>query len=151
MPNFYTTLCNQTILDLSLDFAKGILFKTMAKFNYRKFYEKEMEIELPEDWDVHHVDGNRANNSIENLIAIPKKLHQNYHTIKAKIDTIIKECRVIDDIFTPNEFCYPDYREFVNLNNEMLPLYNEISHYIRDKRAFLDYKESNKRFHSQFQ
>lgn len=47
--------------------------------NYRKFYEEQTNLKLPKDFDVHHIDHNRENNNIENLIAIPKKIHQKYH------------------------------------------------------------------------
>lgn len=50
--------------------------------DYRYFYEKETCKELPKDFDVHHIDENRDNNNIDNLVAIPKWLHQKYHLCK---------------------------------------------------------------------
>lgn len=47
--------------------------------NYRKFYEEQTKTKLPKHFDVHHIDHDRTNNSIENLIAIPKNIHQKYH------------------------------------------------------------------------
>lgn len=35
--------------------------------------------EIPKDCDIHHVDGNRANNNIENLQLLPKKEHHRKH------------------------------------------------------------------------
>ena len=32
-----------------------------------------------EEYDVHHIDFNRENNDIRNLILLPKKLHHQYH------------------------------------------------------------------------
>jgi hypothetical protein len=47
--------------------------------HYRKFYEKCTGKEVPKDFEVHHIDHDRSNNSIDNLVAIPKKLHHDYH------------------------------------------------------------------------
>ena len=47
--------------------------------NYRKKYEKHHNIVLDIDTDVHHIDWNRKNNDIDNLIAIPKWLHTRIH------------------------------------------------------------------------
>jgi hypothetical protein len=54
-------------------------------FNYRKFYEEQTGKKIPKDFDVHHIDFNRNNNDIINLVAIPKKLHKKYHAIIAQI------------------------------------------------------------------
>ena len=48
-------------------------------FSYRKHYEKLTNRNIPNGFDVHHIDLNRENNNIENLVALPKKLHQDYH------------------------------------------------------------------------
>lgn len=47
--------------------------------NYRKFYEKYYNIKIPVNWEIHHIDANRKNNDITNLIMIPKKLHSALH------------------------------------------------------------------------
>ena len=48
--------------------------------DYRKKYKKHYG-EIPNDWDVHHIDFNRKNNQIENLVAIPIELHKKIHNI----------------------------------------------------------------------
>ncbi len=35
--------------------------------------------EIPDDWDVHHIDLDRTNNDISNLIAMPKSEHTRLH------------------------------------------------------------------------
>jgi hypothetical protein len=35
--------------------------------------------ETPKDWCVHHIDGNKKNNDLANLIAMPKPLHSRIH------------------------------------------------------------------------
>lgn len=47
--------------------------------NYRKFYQENTGVLIPKGYDVHHIDLNRDNNDISNLVAIPKKVHQLYH------------------------------------------------------------------------
>jgi hypothetical protein len=48
--------------------------KKVDKINHKKLYESVYGI-VKDDWDIHHIDWNHDNNEINNLIAIPKKLH----------------------------------------------------------------------------
>jgi hypothetical protein len=48
-------------------------------FNYRKFYEKETGSKIPDGFDIHHIDCDRSNNHILNLVALPKELYREYH------------------------------------------------------------------------
>jgi hypothetical protein len=41
---------------------------------YRKYYEHSIGIKLNKNFDVHHIDLNKKNNDILNLVAMPKKL-----------------------------------------------------------------------------
>ncbi len=47
--------------------------------NFRKLYCDALNVELPTEFEVHHIDMNRENNVIQNLVAIPVKLHRHYH------------------------------------------------------------------------
>ena len=47
--------------------------------NYRKAYERHLDAKIPFDWDVHHLDEDRNNNEMDNLVAIPRELHTLYH------------------------------------------------------------------------
>ncbi len=47
--------------------------------NYRKLYEKHYNLKIPKNWEIHHIDANRNNNDINNLIMLPKKLHKALH------------------------------------------------------------------------
>lgn len=49
--------------------------------NYRAEYER-IYGKIPEGFVIHHIDGNRNNNDISNLLMIPKKLHAKYHMMK---------------------------------------------------------------------
>lgn len=48
--------------------------------DYRKFYEQQTKRKVPSDFDVHHIDLNHENNDINNLVAIPKELHIEFHS-----------------------------------------------------------------------
>lgn len=47
--------------------------------NYRKMYKKHYGIEFGLEYQIHHIDFNHENNSIRNLILIPKELHERIH------------------------------------------------------------------------
>ena len=47
--------------------------------NYRKAYKQRYRIDFGSDYDIHHIDMNRENNNIQNLILLPKELHQRLH------------------------------------------------------------------------
>lgn len=47
--------------------------------NYRKFYKEFYGIEFTNNFVIHHINGDRYNNDISNLILLPRKLHTQYH------------------------------------------------------------------------
>lgn len=47
--------------------------------NYRQYYKKYFGIEFGPEMAVHHIDFDRTNNNIENLLLLPKELHAKYH------------------------------------------------------------------------
>jgi hypothetical protein len=47
--------------------------------NYRKFYQEYYKCSLLDDIDIHHIDGNRNNNSIENLQSVTLEEHYQIH------------------------------------------------------------------------
>lgn len=50
--------------------------------SYRKIYCKELWISrISKSFDIHHIDHNRKNNDIENLVALPQTLHIKYHKL----------------------------------------------------------------------
>lgn len=50
--------------------------------NYRKLFSNHYGIEIPKKYDIHHIDLNHENNSIENLMILPAALHKRYHFLK---------------------------------------------------------------------
>lgn len=64
-----------------------------------------------EDKEVHHIDGDKTNNNVENLMCLPIKEHRNKHTNKIKIvgekDGVVLTFNSIEDVafigFTPSD------------------------------------------------
>jgi hypothetical protein len=52
---------------------------------HRQKYQKFLGANIPKSFDVHHIDLNPLNNTIPNLVAIPRKLHVEYHKVLNKI------------------------------------------------------------------
>ncbi len=46
--------------------------------DYRKFYKEEIGMDLT-GFDIHHIDFDRSNNDVDNLVALPTSLHRRYH------------------------------------------------------------------------
>lgn len=45
---------------------------------HRYKYQKEIK-QVPDDWDIHHIDGNKLNNKLQNLKALSKSEHTKLH------------------------------------------------------------------------
>lgn len=50
-----------------------------TRVDYRQLYKDHYGIEFGPEMAVHHIDFNRDNNSIDNLLLLPNKLHAKYH------------------------------------------------------------------------
>jgi hypothetical protein len=89
--------------------------------NYRKIYETAIGCKVKRGYEVHHLDCNRENNSIENLVAIPAPLHRKYHNVRHKLIDFLD--------------CLDKHRYFdriilrKNVIDEYVLLRNEIYHY----------------------
>lgn len=49
--------------------------------SYRTKYKRHFGIKFGSDFDIHHMDFDRNNNDISNLLLLPKELHVRYHAI----------------------------------------------------------------------
>ena len=55
------------------------MVRKVTKRNYRQYYKEYYGIDFGKDMDVHHLDFNRDNNNIDNLLLIPKEVHNKFH------------------------------------------------------------------------
>lgn len=60
------------------------------KIDYRKIYKNHYNIEFGKEYVVHHIDENRDNNEISNLLLLPLELHSKYHTCKNYFGNVAK-------------------------------------------------------------
>ena len=81
---------------------------------YRSKYEKAIGRKIKVGYEVHHIDLNRKNNSISNLIEIEHKLHVEFHTAYNPLRDIIQTIKIngykVSDYETNSwlkSFCLP--------------------------------------------
>ena len=59
----------------------------ISKFmNYIKIYESHTRHAVPVGYEIHHIDHDRENNEIQNLVLLPDTLHRAYHNSKIKLE-----------------------------------------------------------------
>lgn len=55
--------------------------------NYREKYKRYYGINFGKEFAIHHIDGDRSNNDIKNLLLLPADLHSKYHGERLNIET----------------------------------------------------------------
>ena len=99
--------------------------------NYKKIYEKTLGVSVNSKfWDIHHKDENRKNNSIDNLLALPKKIHHRYHFNKNSLSGLIVTVDLSENPFH-NDFII---NQIIQLNNCLKDFYT----FELLKKSFLD-------------
>lgn len=64
----------------------GSYIKKENSFEHRNIYYSQYP-ETNKKWHIHHIDGNKSNNDIKNLIALPSALHVAVHDLIFKNKT----------------------------------------------------------------
>lgn len=60
--------------------------KFFVMVNYKRIYERAFGIQWDRTlYEIHHVDRNRENNEIGNLLLIPKEVHERIHKIESEL------------------------------------------------------------------
>ncbi len=54
-------------------------FGKLNQRNYRKFFEYMHDVKIPKGYVIHHIDEDRNNNSLKNLMIIEKTIHLKLH------------------------------------------------------------------------
>lgn len=93
--------------------------------DYRRIYVENTGIDIPDGYDIHHLDLNRNNNEILNLVALPRKLHQKFHEKWNELAQI-REIGLKPSLpMYPNglsnfDFWLSDYNEYSILRSEVI-------------------------------
>lgn len=102
--------------------------------DYLNIYEQKTGIKIPKGNHIHHIDHNRSNNEINNLVSIPKQLHIKYHRVKHHYDVAINE-------LNSYIYFYPkDFNKYTEVIRKLMEVKNEIGLYIsnRDNQIYLN-------------
>ena len=100
--------------------------------NYRELFKEYYHIEFSSNYDIHHIDLNHNNNDIDNLMILPKKLHQQYHNL---LNSINYE----EDIFL-KKFSARINGNSVNSNNYNISMIEEFIPVFQKCNMWFDYK-----------
>lgn len=115
----------------------------MAKnFNYRKYYKEYYGIDFGPEYHIHHMDFDKSNNDISNLLLLPGKLHGRYHFLINGLNGMNGEINM-DFKIEPNGYgihMFP-YNAMMNLCEVM----KEINKWV-EKKAIM---ENNKYYKEQ--
>ncbi len=96
----------------------------------RRIYQEETGQPIPHGFHVHHIDFNKGNDDINNMVAIPKELHQEYHTL-------------VNSLHDFNAKDNPYYLR-VTYSKEIIlfaECINKMDHYIQTKEQIIIYKQ----------
>ena len=103
--------------------------------NYRKKYEELLNLILSNEEEIHHLDMDRENNNINNLVAIPKKLHKQYHSYLRIYEDGLKMVQCTSEEFK-KEYAY-DIRKWKEHTEKLIKVENEIKIYIEKRNSLL--------------
>ena len=95
--------------------------------DYRQIYKDYYGIEFGPDMVVHHINFDRSNNSIDNLLLLPNRLHAKYH-YTLQLLTGIDMSKSLNNGLMLNDLnmliMYPDYlRKMAEVLDEIRPWY----------------------------
>ena len=107
--------------------------------NYRLKYKRYYNIEFDSNFDIHHIDFNRNNNDINNLILLPKELHSKYHTLINELGHADKNGNLKVNIIL--NFCTLNYS--AKIMEELGKILQEINTWLLYKQQ-LDMKKISK-------
>ena len=89
-----------------------------SRKDYRAIYKEFYDIEFDSSFVIHHIDFDRTNNDIDNLILLPRGLHSKYHQVIREIQGTSKsenpliDLKIKTDMFY-RRFAYEDLAEVV--------------------------------------
>lgn len=86
--------------------------------NYREYYKSYFNIKFGNNMEVHHIDMNRDNNDISNLLLLPKDIHQKYHRIESFFNNIkIGSNKFFDFSTSPYVIMFTEKHNILEISN----------------------------------
>lgn len=108
---------------------------------YREFYEEQVGKKYDSvSFAIHHINANRKDNRIENLVALPKRLHARYHFYK-RLKGMRCEYDMIGNSLEDNyaqelgEKIIKDYQEFYKTLHECAKWVDERDRLLAEKQG----------------
>lgn len=100
-----------------------------GKENYRRKYKRYYGIDFSSEYDIHHIDFDRTNNDISNLLLLPKELHARYH-------------RLINDLGGKDKNGFIKINILINLlvSNYALPIMEQLCATIQEVEEWVSFK-----------
>lgn len=90
--------------------------------NYRKYYEEMTGVQVLKGYEIHHIDLDRNNNNIKNLVMLPEDLHKSYHIALRKLEYIGNVKKIITSLIDGgngvNDMVCTTIKEFVDVWKE---------------------------------
>lgn len=86
--------------------------------NYREKYKRHFNIEFGDEYVVHHIDEDRSNNEIENLVLLPSILHSLYHCQKQIVEGKPFPTKICGNAITEELYHLACVENFINTLKE---------------------------------
>ena len=86
--------------------------------NYRLKYKRYYNIDFSSDFSIHHIDLNHNDNDIDNLLLLPKKLHNKYHFYITALSNMQFPILIKGNQCNPNNYHLPFLRDFIEVIEE---------------------------------
>ena len=102
----------------------------MQSRKYRKIYEDCYKLKIPKGYVIHHLDHNRENNEVKNLVCIPSRLHRQYHLEKRYYDYLRDQFKSDASEKIKNEY-YSYYEKKDKHKEKLKRIIDRIEKYIK--------------------
>lgn len=124
-------LYNEQPLTVNPELAKSK--EHMYRIRYKSYYG----IAFNSEYVIHHIDQDKSNNKISNLILLPRNLHTKLHTCWGLYR--LSDSKLYEKIFDTLPATIDDFRNLMNIQKELLPWIKFKEHLDFCKDNGLDY------------
>lgn len=91
--------------------------------DYRLKYKRYYGIDFDKDFDVHHIDGDRNNNDINNLLVLPSKLHHQLHAHYNGLVLSFLDGFNLKNVVRLNNYALNDFTKLAEIAEEVAKWY----------------------------